>query len=109
MAEVSTGREGITALAALVTNKTIAIAGDGTEAENLRNMRGDATTMTLQTIEFEHAEIHEGDHYYFSDKETINAASSDAVDYLLIVPNTAAWPHLVFEADGVAITSFALY
>jgi hypothetical protein len=109
MAEIGTGKEGVTALAALVENKTIAIAGDGTEAENLRNMMGDATTQVLETIEFEHSEIHQGEHFYFTDTQTISAASSDAVDYLIVSPNTTKWPHLTWDLDGVAITSFYLY
>jgi hypothetical protein len=109
MAEIGTGKEGVTAIAALVENKTISIAGDGTEAENLRNMRGDATTQVLETIEFEHSEIHQGEHFYFTDTQTISAASSDAVDYLLVVPNTDKCPHMTWELDGIAITSFYLY
>lgn len=109
MANVSTGQEGVTAIAALVKNKTIGIAGDGTATESLENMMGDASTRVLSTLEYEHHEIHAGSHFYFTDPQTINAASSDAIDYLMVVPNTAKWPHMTFDVDGVAITSFALY
>jgi hypothetical protein len=109
MANVSTGQEGVTALAALMRNKTIGIAGDSTATTGLENLYGDASTRVLSIIEYEHHEIHAGSHFFFTDANTINAASTDAVDYLLIVPNTTKWPHMVFEADGTAVTSFYLY
>jgi len=104
-----TGKIDEATIIALVTNKTISHLGDGTEAENMRNMRGDATTQSLITVDIEHSEIHAGDHFYFTDTQTINAASSDAVDYLLVVPNTSKWPHLTFDADGTQITAFYLF
>ena len=73
-----TGKIDEATIIALVTNKTISHLGDGTEAENMRNMRGDATTQSLITVDIEHSEIHAGDHFYFTDTQTINAASSDA-------------------------------
>jgi hypothetical protein len=109
MARWTTGKNGITALAALVTKKTFAPGGDGAETNNLENVVADATTQVLLIEDFEHNEIHAGDHYYFTDAHTINAASSDAIDYMFVVPNTTKWPHITFDADGTQITSFGLY
>lgn len=109
MATQGTGKMDQPAITALMTNKTISIAGDGTESENFRNLRGDATTQTLITIPNDHAEIHAGEFYHASDSATINAATSDAVDYLIVVPNTTKWPHMIIDADGTIITSFTLY
>jgi len=109
MATTGTGKHGETAICGLATIKTISVAGDGTTSESLRNCRLDSSTQTLQTIEYEHHEIHAGSHFYVADSSTINEATTDAVDYLLVVPNTTKWPHVVFNVDGVAVTSVFLY
>jgi hypothetical protein len=109
MATKGTGKMDQPSITALMTNKTISIAGDGSESEDFRNLRGDASTQVLGTIDFAHHEIHAGDFFHVADSATINAASSDSVDYLIVVPNTTKWPHMVIDADGSIITSFALY
>lgn len=92
-----------------VTTKTFAPAGDGESSSDCRNARGDATTNVLGQIDYEHMEIHNGDHYFLTDAQTINAGTSDAVDYLLVVPDTTKWVHMTIDADGSAKTAMYLY
>ncbi len=77
-----------------------------TATDELRNLRADRSTHTLQTIEYEHHEIHAGSHYFYTDANTINAATTDCVDYLIITPDTEEESHFVFEGDGSAISGF---
>lgn len=58
-------------------------------------------------INFEHHEIHEGDHFVFNDKNTINSGSS--ITYMLTTTNTTKWVHLMYQIDGSAITGFNIY
>jgi hypothetical protein len=109
MATLSTGKGGASALVANVSKKTVSITGDGTETESLENMRGDFATQMLGVEEFEELKINLGEHFYFTDTQTIAAASSDAVDYLIVAPDTSKWAHMKIDADGSLITSFALY
>jgi len=92
-----------------VTKKTFSPSGDGDESSDCRNARGCAATNTLAFLDYEHMEIHSGDHYFLTDSKTINAASSDAVDYLLVVPDTTKWVHMTIDADGSAKTAMYLY
>jgi hypothetical protein len=94
---VGTNKAGATAIVGLVAT------------DELRNLRADMSTHALQTIDYSHHEIHAGSHYFFTDANTVNAASTDYVDYLLVVPDTAEYPHMFFESDGSAITGFYLY
>ena len=89
----------------------VAIAGlvkDGSST-SIHNLRADLATDTLQTMDYEHHEIHAGSHFYFTDARTISAASTDAIDYLIVAPDTTKWAHFIFDADGVAVTSYSLF
>lgn len=70
-------------------------------------VRMDASTNTLQTIEYEHHEIHEGSHYFICNNDTFsNGASSD---FALITPNTTNWTHMVFEIEGSFAVNLDIY
>jgi hypothetical protein len=67
----------------------------------------DGMTNALQTIDYSHHEIHASSHYYFFDAATIGSAETK--DYLLVVPNTTAWPHITWVFDASTITKFDVY
>ena len=67
----------------------------------------DNTTHTLQTIDYEHHEIHAGSHFFYTDSATL--ASSGVQDYLITTPNTTKWAHLIFLVSGSAITQVQVY
>lgn len=75
--------------------------------ERVLNFGFDEMTGTLRTITEPHAEIHEGNHFLYTDSVELNAAASQ--DYLITTPNTTKWIHMVFVLDGSAITQFRLY
>ena len=72
------------------------------------NMLGvDTSTRARTTIEYEHHEIHEGDHYFYTNSNVIASAGTQV--FLLTTPDTAKWAHMTFVATGSAITQVDLY
>lgn len=70
-------------------------------------VRIDASTASLQTIEYEHHEIHGGSHYYYEDNVTLDA--TETVDIGWQVSNTTAWTHFTFQITSQAEVVVALY
>jgi hypothetical protein len=69
--------------------------------------RIDVSTHTLQTIEYEHHEIHAGSHFEYTDSVTL--ASAGVQNYLITTPNTTKWAHMTMSVTGSAITEYACY
>jgi hypothetical protein len=86
---------------------TVGIQGYRSSDATYQPARLDKATNTLQTIEYEHHEIHAGSHFFYTDSVTL--ASSGTQVYLLTTPDTTKWSHLVFMATGSAITKVDLY
>lgn len=68
--------------------------------------RVDSTTHTLQTIDYVHHEIHDGNHYYMEGFVTLNDAQTLYVK--LVTPDTAKWAHFTWHIDssGILETNF---
>ena len=67
----------------------------------------DKSTWTLQTIDYEHHEIHGGSHFFFTASDPL--ASSGTVVYMVTTPNTTKWAHMIFLISGSAITQVDFY
>ena len=67
----------------------------------------DPITHTLMTIDYVHHEIHEGDHFLYTDAVTLGEAGVQ--NYHITTPNTTKWAHMIFVVDGSAITQVELY
>ncbi len=89
---------------------------DGSQVAKIKGATGDTTyqvpridpaTHTLQTIDYEHHEIHSGSHFFYTDKVTLASAATQ--DYLITTPNTTKWAHCIFMVTGSAITQIDLY
>ena len=63
----------------------------------------DSITHALNTITYEHHEIHDGSHYTFS-TGIVDLDNGISKNYILTVPNTTKWPHLVYDIEGVLFT-----
>jgi len=59
--------------------------------------RVDATTHTLQTIDYSHHEVHAGSSFYYHDVIALGNGASQ--DYLITVPDTTKLPHFGIEID----------
>ena len=58
----------------------------------------DTTTRALSIIQYEHHEIHEGNHFFYADGITLAAAAKQ--QYMITTPNTLVFPHLLFSITG---------
>jgi len=80
----------------------------GKTSDILRQIpRLDATTHTMQTIDYEHHEIHAGSHFFYTDKVTLGSAGTQV--YLITTPNTTKWAHIIMQITGSAITTVDIY
>lgn len=69
--------------------------------------RLDKVTNSLMIVDYEHHEIHSGDHYFYSDSVELGSAATQV--YMFTTPNTTKWCHFIFSATGSAITQIQLY
>ena len=67
----------------------------------------DKSTRAIETIEYEHHEIHEGSHYLIVD--VVDLAISNERDIQITTPNTTKWTHLVFALDSENEIEWYLY
>jgi hypothetical protein len=67
----------------------------------------DDSTETLQTIEYEHHEIHSGSHYYICGYDSFT--NGQVVDFTVVVPNVTKWPHMTFSLEGSGALSIEIH
>jgi len=67
----------------------------------------DASTETLQTITYEHHEIHAGSHFMICGFETL--ALNAQANFVIITPNTTKWAHMTFAVEGTSQTEMYIY
>jgi hypothetical protein len=70
-------------------------------------VRVDAATHVMSTIEYEHHEIHAGSAYTLSRPVTLPVANDDEIR--IAVANTTKWPHMLFSAVSDAAVTVSLY
>lgn len=63
----------------------------------------DNSTHSIQTIEYEHHEIHSGSHFEVSD------FTSSGTTFVLTTQDSTKWAHFLFEFSGTADTAVYLY
>ena len=79
----------------------------GSGAGETDEVRIDASTNTLQTIEYEHHEVHSGSHYALEGHTTLG--NGGVLDFCVTVGSGTAYPHVVFNFSSSLDLSFALY
>lgn len=67
----------------------------------------DASTESLNFINYEHHEIHSGSHFFVGDYTTL--ANGATYDILFVTPNTLKYSHMIFEIATKAEATFAYY
>lgn len=67
----------------------------------------DLTTRTLQTIEYPHHEIHDGNAYFLTYADTIGDAGT--IEIRFQTSNTTKWPHMLFAVSSTGETDVDLY
>lgn len=88
------------------TGSTGQVVMYGTSRGDVREMRVDNATNSIQTIDYAHHEIHAGSHFIYTDSVELGEASQD---YLITTPDTTKWAHMMFVLDASAIGQFRLY
>lgn len=83
------------------------IFGYKSSDDTYQPIRIDSATHSLQTVDYEHHEIHAGSHYFYTD--SVELDNNGTQYYLLTTPNTTKWIHLTYTATGSAITQVQLY
>lgn len=74
----------------------------------IHNIALDAVTLALSVIDYEHHEIHNGDHFFVRSFQDVADAATN-VDWLLVVPDSAKLPHVKWEMAGEAEFELRLY
>jgi len=67
----------------------------------------DELSLGLIHIDFPHHELHEGNHFFYTDSVALDSGNTQ--DYLLTIPNTSKHVHLIMDHDGSAVTQFLFY
>lgn len=73
-----------------------------------RVARLDASTHTLQTIDYAHHEIHSGSHFKAGYQDT-TMATADTIELLFVTPDTTEWAHWVLTAQATGAVVVELY
>lgn len=76
-------------------------------ATEVRPLRADLSTHSLQTIDYEHHEIHAGSHYFVDGVLTL--AINHVLDFTWLMPNTTKWTHWIWHLSVAAETLYQVY
>ena len=79
----------------------------GSGAGETDDIRIDAATNTLQTIGYEHHEIHSGSHFYICGHQAMS--NGEVVDFTVVTPNTTEWAHMTFSIEGTGAISLEIH
>lgn len=63
-----------------------------------RTARVDASTHSLQVVDYAHHEIHSGSAYVVSYNADVSSGAN--LDVLIVTPNTTAWAHMLLNLAG---------
>jgi len=73
----------------------------------VRPLQLDDSTHAIKTIEYEHAEIHSGGHFFIENFIELDAGES--VDFCFNTTDSAEWIHLVWELESTGETLFQIW
>ena len=79
----------------------------GTGDDETDDVRIDASTNSIQTVDYEHHEIHAGSHYFVEGWTSLDTAGTLYVS--LITPDTTKWSHFVWEIKSSGVLETSLY
>jgi hypothetical protein len=73
----------------------------------IRPLRADSSTHSIQIIDYEHHEIHSGDHYFVAGVQDL--AINNVLDFTWQMPNTTKWIHWTFNLKTESETLWYVY
>jgi hypothetical protein len=77
------------------------------DADTIKPARMDASTHSIQTIDYAQHEVHGGNHFTYSQVDA-DFDIADAVELLIVTPNTTKWAHMIFEVNAALDTNIVL-
>jgi len=83
------------------------VARWGSGAGEVDEVRMDASTNSLQTITYEHHEVHSGSAYFTGNY--VDLSNGQVYDILFVTPNTTSYAHMIFEIATEAEAMFQYY
>lgn len=81
----------------------------GNSAGEVDEVRIDASTNSLQTVDYEHHEIHGNSHYFLEDFDDTNFDATDVIDWVFTTDDSTKWVHLVFRFQSTALSQLDIY
>ena len=84
------------------------VARWGSGAGEIDDVRIDPSTNSIQVVDYEHHEIHGGDHYFYCDY-ALNQSGSAVIDFIFVSPDTDKNPHLTFSMGASEGATMELY
>lgn len=78
----------------------------GTGSGEFDDVRIDASTNSLQVVDYAHHEVHGGNHYYIEGYTTLGVSGTLYVK--LVTPDTTKWPHFQWEIGSSGILTTTL-
>lgn len=79
----------------------------GSGATETDEVRIDASTNSLQVVEYEHHEIHSGSHFVI--QSYVDLAINNVYDLQFVVADSTAWPHFTFDLGCESETLWHIY
>ena len=79
------------------------LTGDAT----YKGIRIDATTHAIETIDYEHHEIHSGSHYFVKGYQDL--AVDEVLDFTWLMPDTTKWIHWTWKLLVESETLYQVY
>lgn len=79
----------------------------GSGAGEVDDVRIDASTNSLQTVEYEHHEIHSGSHYFVQGYQDLSI--NNVLDFTWLMPNTTKWIHWNWQISTESETLWQVY
>ena len=70
-------------------------------------LKRDSTTNAALTIDYQHHEIHDGDHFFI--EQVVDISINNVYDIQWTTPNTTKWEHFVLELNCSAETLWYIY
>lgn len=74
----------------------------GTGAFAVRTGSVDKTTDSIKTVDYSHAEIHSGSHYFY--RETHDVARNTSIEHLILTPDTTRYAHMTIAVSNISST-----
>lgn len=81
----------------------------GSGAGETDEVKIDASTNSLQTLSYEHHEIHGNSHYFIEDFDGTNFDLSDVLDFVFTTDDSTKWVHILFSFVATGSATLDIY